>query len=149
MPTRWTKDYGNFTARLMQAKGRIVRSVNDQIEIEARKIAAIAKKMAPREYGAIEAAIKVDSARQRRTWIVYVDESVRRMGMPPKAGGTVGDYLAYAHDLNQGLGPESMAKQATTQYRVGLKFMERALEAGIREGALRRIQAAGRRSGVF
>lgn len=148
MASRFTSDFGNFTARLMQVHGRIVRTINDQLEIEAREIMRIAKEMAPREFGAIEEAIKIESARQRRQWIVYVDEATRRKGPPNtrKGRGTVGEYLAYVHDGTYQLGEESREKQRTTRFRVGPKFMERALQSAIRRGTYRRLEDSARRA---
>lgn len=145
MASNFTSTFGDFTARLFQVQGRIVRTVNDAIEIEAKGVQELARQMAPREFGALESAIRLVSTRQRRQWTVYVDEDVRR---DPRKGkpGTVGDYLAAMHDGSYKLGRESRAKQSVTPYRVGPKFMERALARQLRDGAMRRIEAAARRA---
>jgi hypothetical protein len=145
MASNFRSDLSGFTARMLQVHGRIVRAVNDAIELEAKGVQEKARLMAPREFGALESAIKLVSSRQRRQWTVYVDGDVRRDPRKRKPG-TVADYLREMHDGSYPLGPESRRKDETSPYRVGPKFIERALARQIRDGAMRRIEAAARRA---
>lgn len=145
MASRFTSDLGSFTARLFQINDRISRAVRDVLEQEAIGILDKARQMVPREFGAMESAINLASANTRRKWIIHVDEGVPR---DPRKGtaGTVGDYLMLMHEGFYRLGPASQAKQAASRFRVGPRFMERALLAQLRSGTMRRIEAAARRA---
>lgn len=143
MPARVVGSFERLIAEIAQEGGRITKSVNDQIEVEAKQIQRIARLMVPYEKGNMERAIKVDNANRRRRWIVYVDDE-----MPDDTGKyTVGSYLTFLHESQYKLGTESIAKQSGNPYTVGNKFLERAFETQ-KQGMLARISAAVRRAGI-
>lgn len=131
--------------------GRIRKAVNDQIEKEALGVLALAKAMVPREHGHMESAIKIERASMRRIWIIYVDEKTPADGPSKDETGryTVGAYLRFLHEGRYKLGPESLAKQAGQNVKVGRKFIERALKEQLRRGAIRRIEAEARKANIL
>ncbi len=139
----------NIVAEIAQFGGRIRREVNDQLEREARQIQTIAREMVPRLDRDMERAIKVDSANQRRRWLIYVDENAPTTIKGEGRRYTVGDYLLFLHEGDYQLGKQSVEKQKTTQYRVGRKFLERAFEAQLRDRMIERVTEAARRAGVL
>jgi hypothetical protein len=144
MPARVSSDFGGFVGRVRQIGGRIRRAVNDQLEREAKIIQDYARRMVPEEFGNMERAIKIASSDYRRSWVIYVDETV-----PDDTGHyTVGAYLTFLHEGEYALGPISRAKQGQG-VRVGPKFLERAFNRAVREGMRRRIVEAARRAGVL
>lgn len=140
--------YGSFegvAAKLGQAGGRIRKSINDQMENEAKAVQRIAQQMVPVDEGNMGDAIVIRSENQRRDWIIEVDES-----QPDDTGRyTVGNYLAFLHEGQYDLGPLSVAKQATSPYRVGNKFLERAFQQRMRTGLIGRLTAAAKRLGIM
>lgn len=100
---------------------------------EANKVCKIAKQMAPIEDGYLESAIKVSESRgtnNRIVFKVWVDGATYAPQFTKKNGEKpifVGDYLAFIHEAVYNLGPLSRQKQAGSPYRVGRKFLERAL----------------------
>jgi len=123
------------------AKKAVVRQMVDA----GAKIQDLAVKMAPRDHGLLEEAIKMVPDRdiqQPRSATgqfgsygkvevaVYVDTD---MPVPDRPGKTVGDY---AYEVNEHMypvgfmmpGPESQAKQSGQPELVGGAFLERAAE---------------------
>lgn len=118
------------------------RRVSARLYAKAQEIAALARKMAPRDEANLEKAIKVfpetppvararNAAGQfvRQDFFVYVDTS---MPVPGRPGKTVGDYAYEMHEhlapfgpLN--LGPLSQEKQSGQREQVGGKYLERAM----------------------
>lgn len=105
---------------------------------KAHEIAAAARRMAPRDDGNLEAAIKVrgetgmlrdEAGRFARAEVdIYIDTT---MPVPQRPGKTVGDYAYEIHTHLEPagpwrLGPESQAKQQGQAEVVGGAFMDRA-----------------------
>jgi hypothetical protein len=146
MPARIRGDFENIRARLTQTGGRIVKSINDQLEREAKGIQELARDYVPIDEGNMEAAIKIESKNRRQLWAVYVDKN-----MPDDTGKyTVGDYLNFLHEgiPDYSLGPKSLAKAAQGK-AVGRKFLERAYRERVAGGMLGRVRDAARLAGVL
>lgn len=106
---------------------------------KAYQLRDLARKMAPRDHGNLEEAIKVrgegiardEGGRFARVEVeVYIDFD---MDVPQRKGKKVGDYAYFIHEHQTPygswkLGAESQAKQAGQQERVGGGFMIRAAE---------------------
>lgn len=139
------------------------RTARYQLASESRKIAEMARKMAPVDEYNLEKAITYQSVgtgaygkqgrdskgkMDKNTWIIGVDVNA------PAKNKRVGDYAMFVHehlpwgtdekirkpDSNElwGLGPKSLAKQAASGIEVGGAFMYRAMEEINGEGMIKR-----------
>lgn len=122
------------------AKKRVVRELFRQ----ARKLRDTARKMAPRDYGALEEAIQMTEegvGRQRneagqfvRTEVdVYIDME-HPAGDPARPDAVVGDYAMEVHEHMEPygemqLGEKSLEKQTGQQEVVGGGYMTRAAQS--------------------
>lgn len=147
MASRVESSGGDLTANLRQSHGRIVKAINDSMQMEMLKVRDVARLRAPLDEGNLTAAIKLVSEDRRRSWTVYVDES-----MPDDTGKhTVGDYATRMHESTYTLGPKSAAKAASNPSEgrpVGRKFLEGAFEWAIQNGMVERIAAFARTYGI-
>lgn len=93
----------------------------DQVAKVCRPISAyiardVAREMAPSKTGDLEISIDVEEGRdirRRKTFEI----------------GTVGvEYAGYMHEGSYNLGPGSQAKQGGARFRIGRKFLSRALQ---------------------
>jgi hypothetical protein len=115
--------------------GQAVKIVNDEMQRLMKKVQQEARARAPEEHGNLVDAIKIQSANRRRSWSVYVDES-----MPDDTGQyTVGDYAAFIHEGSYKLGPKSLAKLAANSL-VGPKFLEGAFLDIVNSAAVTHLQ---------
>jgi hypothetical protein len=122
---------GMLGVKLVNNAQRSARGVSDALKQGGADIERIARLMAPIDEANLENAIThevVRSGRGGRVSIeIYVDEY---------AGGTRADSVAdYALIMHEGrgsiwheLGEKSQAKNGTSQYRVGEKFLDRAAD---------------------
>lgn len=135
---------GDLRNTLQQRGGRIIKAINDAMQDEMRKVQKEAIANAPVDMGNLEAAIKITSQDRRRTWIVYVDES-----MPDDTGNyTVGDYAMWLHESSYDLGEKSVAKAASNGHHVGRKYMERPFQEAIQGGLVERLAKFAREHGL-
>lgn len=128
-----------LVARLQNIAERLPARAATRLKKAAIEIRDIARRMAPRDMGNLEDAIKVDQLDgtgerseetgkfQRKEFVVFVDESHPAEGR--KAGTLVGQYAVFMHEGDYRLGLESLQKQmADGEFEVGPKFLERAVE---------------------
>ena len=139
MAGRIIGDMGALIASLEQAGGRAVKAVNDAMEAEMIKVRDQAKIRVPREHSNMENAIKIENGGLRKSWIVYVDES-----MPDDTGKyTVGDYLNFLHEGHwRNLGKASLEKAEQTGVTPGPKFLENPFREAVQSGVVDRLQIA-------
>lgn len=86
----------------------------------AEQLAEVAAEMAPYKIGELEGSIGVEEVKQNGN---RVDRRV----------SVKADHAIYMHEGIYDLGPGSVAKQQSTSFRVGRKFMERAAQWLIRD----------------
>lgn len=138
---------------LLQVESTGRKRVVRKLIREGEKIMHVARKMAPRDFGNLEHAIKMtpdpetytgrerdDGGRFTRTEVtVYVDMDAP---VPERPGKTVGDYAYEAHEHITPMGPKNLGDHSvekqlmTPDVEVGGGFMERAanlVEEGIDE----------------
>lgn len=119
------------------------KRVSKVLYAKAVEIQLLAQKMAPRDHGFLEAAIKVfpenlggPAPRNelgqfvRKEFYVYVD---MEMSVPDRPGKLIGDYAYIMHEHLEPIGPmrlgeESRAKQAGQNEQVGGAYLTRAME---------------------
>lgn len=108
------------------------RATKDEVFLKAYnwtyQLRDIARAMSPVDKGNLEGAISTKINRNqydKATYMVYIKDIY--------GGVNVSDYMLYIHehrgDLWHNLGKKSLAKQGSSEYRVGEKFMDRAFEA--------------------
>lgn len=140
-----------FAVALEQTGNRVMKHAVERMELEAHRIAKLAREWAPYDTGALESAIKVESDREgtnrRKRFFVYIDPSVTQTDPNTSEPKPVGQYAMYMHEGIRGfgmlsldnwsdgynLGERSKIKDAGRGV-VGAKFLERA--ARERESAL-------------
>lgn len=132
--------YEDIEVMLTQSGERASRGIYTAMRSEAESIAALARRMAPLEYGYLEKAIKIQETKGQRDALgrfmrgeisVYVDTDAAAHH------GVTGEYAYIMHEhLSYGgysgalkLGKLSQRKQAAdTSVVVGGKYMERAAD---------------------
>jgi hypothetical protein len=143
MASRIQATGGDLAQVLQQRGGRIVKAINDQMQLEMKAVQKLAIAYAPVDEGNLENAIKLSNENRRRTWTVYVDES-----MPDDTGRyTVGDYAMWLHEGVYELGPKSQAKSGGGG-KVGRKYLERAFQDILNTGAVDRLADMAKQYGV-
>lgn len=143
MASRVQSSVGDLANVLQQRGGRIVKAVNDAMQLEMKAVQKKAISYAPVEHGNLERAIKLTSENRRRTWTVYVDES-----MPDDTGKyTVGDYAMWLHESVYQLGPKSMSKESMTGY-VGRKYLEKAFTEAVNAGMIDKLAEMAKAYGI-
>jgi hypothetical protein len=123
---------------MVQIGGRISKAVNDAMMEQMKLIQRECIASCPVETGALESAIKITNENRRRTWIVYVDESV-----PDDHGGVVGDYALWLHETTGWKpGKDTIAKLTGNGRPLpGRKYMERPFQDAINNGLIDKIAA--------
>lgn len=133
MPATFYQTNNDLAGTLQQIGGSIVKAVNDRMEQKMTEVQKEAVKRAPLDHGDLEKAIKLDKNNQRRSWTVYVDES-----MPDDTGKyTIGDYATWLHEAVYELGPKSRAKGLTD----GRKYLENPFREIITQKLLDELKA--------
>lgn len=145
MPIRIRGDWRTIAGTLSMTGAKISNSARRQMQNEAYNLRNIARWMVPLERGDMTRAIIVEKRSEKRYW-VGVDEGSSADGRP----GYVGAYLTFLHeDPSYQLGPLSLAKAATSRYKVDRKFMERAYDEAVASGMLKRVRDAVKREMNF
>lgn len=136
--------------KLENYKKRSNEKAREALKNGGRMIRDVAREMAPVDEHNLEKAIKSQVVRNsgingRNTVDVFVDED-----MPGSHGHgvSVGDYALIMHEGRgirwHELGDNSKEKDASSMYRVGEKFLERAADE-MEEEVVRMIEAAYKR----
>lgn len=92
---------------------RALRRVHFQA---SQKIADVASQMAPRDKENLEGNIVVERQTGSDNRVTYI---VHTNGV---------SYAVYMHESTYNLGPRSVAKNESSRFRVGRKFLERAVD---------------------
>jgi hypothetical protein len=127
---------------LKQGGSKAMKGALDQMRVEAKEMAELAREMAPVDEGDLEKAIKVRETGggrgssgqfRRKELVIEVDGDMPAGTNKEGQTVTVGDYAYEIHEhmapagTRYNLGPKSRAKQASQRTVVGGKYLERAL----------------------
>lgn len=124
-------DFDFWLEKTGEDTSRAVRRIHADA---ADEMAQVASEMAPFKTGDLEGSIEVTEVKQYGN---RVDRVVGTNGVP---------YAVYMHEGFYELGPGSQAKQETSRFPVGRKFMDRAADYLINEwGLYRRLRDAVKR----